>query len=385
MLLGQTHFSYDMNFFGYKQELLQILPVETRAFVAADLYTFYAWAVSHKRRMRHHPMRPSMNFIEFQRRLASFLHAGHFGRRRSSSMNNYSQHFGSRAGPPKRKLIVKCSQFQQTHKNNNSNNNNKQTNMPSFDITNSVAFVTGTNKKNGIGRAIVDALLENGASKVYATARDASQLDDLVAESNGRVVAVSLDVTNKDQVKELGEKYSDVTLVVNNAGYFGQPDGDVVETAEKEIAVNYIAPLAIVKSFTPVLTKEVSSSDEDSIKVKSAVVNVASIASLVNFPLGPTYSASKAASHSLTQGQRRDLQSSLVVGVYPGPIDTDMAKGVPMDKTPPSGVAKAVIDALTDGTEDVFPDQMAVQLHEGWKADAKALEKQMAQPQSAAA
>ena len=257
--------------------------------------------------------------------------------------------------------------------------------MPSFDITNSVAFVTGTNKKNGIGRAIVDALLENGASKVYATARDASQLDDLVAESNGRVVAVSLDVTNKDQVKELGEKYSDVTLVVNNAGYFGQPDGDVVETAEKEIAVNYIAPLAIVKSFTPVLTKEVSSSDEDSIKVKSAVVNVASIASLVNFPLGPTYSASKAASHSLTQGQRRDLQSSLVVGVYPGPIDTDMAKGVPMDKTPPSGVAKAVIDALTDGTEDVFPDQMAVQLHEGWKADAKALEKQMAQPQSAAA
>ena len=125
MLLGQTHFSYDMNFFGYKQELLQILPVETRAFVAADLFTLGHSVTSDA--CVTHPMRPSMNFIEFQRRLASFLHAGHFGRRRSSSMNNYSQHFGSRAGPPKRKLIVKCSQFQQTH-NNNNNNNNNQTN-----------------------------------------------------------------------------------------------------------------------------------------------------------------------------------------------------------------------------------------------------------------
>ena len=62
--------------------------------------------------------------------------------------------------------------------------------MPSFNIENSVAFVTGTNKKNGIGRAIVDALIAAGASKVYATARNASQLDELVASHNGKVVAV---------------------------------------------------------------------------------------------------------------------------------------------------------------------------------------------------
>ena len=66
----------------------------------------------------------------------------------------------------------------------------------SFNIQDSVAFVTGTNKPNGMGRAIVDALLSNGASKVYATARRLSQLDDLVAKSNGKVVAVELDVTD---------------------------------------------------------------------------------------------------------------------------------------------------------------------------------------------
>ena len=68
--------------------------------------------------------------------------------------------------------------------------------MVSFKIQDSVAFVTGTNKKKGMGRAIVDALIANGASKVYATARHASQLDDLVAENDGKVVAVELDVTD---------------------------------------------------------------------------------------------------------------------------------------------------------------------------------------------
>lgn len=243
--------------------------------------------------------------------------------------------------------------------------------MTTFDINNSVAFVTGTNKKNGIGRAIVDALLERGAMKVYATARDAAQLEELVTSSKGRVVAVSLDVTDNLQTSKLGEQYPDVSLVVNNAGYFGATSSlDDPETAVREIQVNYFAPMSIVRSFAPVLRS----------KTNSAIVNVASIASLVNFPAGGTYSASKAAMHSLTQAQRRDLAGSLVIGVYPGPIDTAMAEDLPFEKTPPSAVAKAILDAFQTGTEDVFPDNMAVQLHQGWQSDAKALETQMAQP-----
>ena len=51
---------------------------------------------------------------------------------------------------------------------------------------------------------------------------------------------------------------------------------------------------------------------------------------------------------------------------------------MPFDKTPPSTVAELVVAALENGTEDVFPDPMAVQLYEGWKADAKALEQNLA-------
>ena len=118
-------------------------------------------------------------------------------------------------------------------------------------------------------------------------------------------------------------------------------------------------------------------------KTNTAIVNVVSIAIFVNFSIAGTYSASKAAVHSLTQGQRRDFgKDTLVVGVYPGPTDTDMAGGVPFEKTPPSAVATAIIDALQNGKEDIFPDAMAVQLHAGWQADAKAMEIMMTTPQT---
>lgn len=250
------------------------------------------------------------------------------------------------------------------------------TNNININIDNTIAFVTGTNKKNGIGRAIVDALLQRGAKKVYATARDTSQLQDLVISANGRVVPVTLDVTNRDAIKQLGSLYPDVNLVVNNAGYAEMSsslDDNAVEAATKEMEINYIAPLGIVKSFA----NNLRGVDN------SAVVNIASIASFVNFPIGATYSASKAATHSLTQAQRRDVgDKTLVVGVYPGPIDTSMAEGLPFEKTAPSAVADRVMDALSGGEEDVFPDKMAVELHEGWQSDAKSVERMMAMSQA---
>jgi short-subunit dehydrogenase len=249
--------------------------------------------------------------------------------------------------------------------------------MPSFTIKNSVALVTGTNKPNGIGRAIVDSLLANGAAKVYATARDASQLDYLVAaHPPGKVVVVELDVTDLEAIAKLSESYTDVNLVINNAGYmaFTSSVQDVDRTFA-EMQINYIAPLAIGKSFAPLFATLQSPNDQTK---PSALVNINSMASFVNIPVGGTYSASKAAAHSLTQAQRRDLPSSLVIGVYPGPIDTDMAKEVPFEKVGPNTVAEALIDALEHGIEDVIPDPMAKEMYQAYKADAKAMEKNMA-------
>jgi NAD(P)-dependent dehydrogenase (short-subunit alcohol dehydrogenase family) len=250
--------------------------------------------------------------------------------------------------------------------------------MPSFNIQGSVAFVTGTSKPRGIGRAIVEAFLANGAAKVYATARTTSQLDDLVSKHNGKVVAVPLDVTDLDAIAALSESYPDVTIVVNNAGYFaGSTSNGDLDTAKTEMLVNYIAPMAIGKSFASVFAN-VPSVEED---VKpTALVNINSIASFISMPDDDTYSASKAASHSLTQAQRRDLPNSLVVGVYPGFVDTDMVDGMDVDKTPPSAIANAVMEALSKGTEDLLPDPNSKNLYGLWRADPKAMEMQVAAP-----
>jgi hypothetical protein len=158
--------------------------------------------------------------------------------------------------------ISVCSRFEhhQNKKRSASTTTTKSQNKISlimtnyFDIINFIAFVSGTNKSNRLGRAIVDALLEHdGAKKIYATAQDAAQLEDLVLSSNGRFVAVSLDVTADDeQTGNLGEQYPDVNLVANNAGYFGSTSTlDIPENgAIQEMQVNYFAPLNIVCSFS---------------------------------------------------------------------------------------------------------------------------------------
>jgi len=99
----------------------------------------------------------------------------------------------------------------------------------------------------------------------------------------------------------------------------------------------------------------------------------------VNFPFLGTYSASKAALFSLTQGVRAELsaQGTQVIGVFPGPIDTDMAKGIEIDKASPDEIALGTLNAVENGQEDVFIDQMAVQFHKDYLSDAKSVERQI--------
>ena len=106
--------------------------------------------------------------------------------------------------------------------------------MTRFEIQNTVALVTGTNKPRGIGRAIVEELLAAGAAKVYATARSKAQLQDLVDRHGDRVVAIELDVTDPASIRAAVVAAPDVALLVNNSGLAVMADGlgDVDSFAE---------------------------------------------------------------------------------------------------------------------------------------------------------
>ena len=239
-------------------------------------------------------------------------------------------------------------------------------------IAGKTVLVTGANR--GIGRAYVEELLAAGAAKIYAAARNPESLKALVEAGAGRVEPVALDVTDRDAITEAARRLGDVEILVNNAGVAGFQGilsaGDD-SAARNEMAVNYFGVFDMVRAFAPVLAANGG----------GAILNMSSIAGQVNFPVIGSYSASKAAVHSLTQSVRAELaaQGTHVVGIYPGPVDTTMADPFPMEKTAPNAVVKHVLAALEAGEEDIYPDGMAQQLHQGLLGDPKAVEKQAAE------
>ena len=205
--------------------------------------------------------------------------------------------------------------------------------MPGMNITSAVALVTGANR--GIGLAIVEALQQAWAKKIYAGARKPDSLTQLVANSGGRIVPVKLDVTSEADIAAAAKSCGDVNLLINNAAV-------TVKAARTEMEVNYLGTLAMTLAFAPVLARN------NAIAGSSMVVNIASIASFISYPDLATYCPTKYAVHSLSQSLRVMLagQKTQVMTVHPGPIDTDMVRDVEMEKYTPQSVAKRVVEAI---------------------------------------
>ena len=236
-----------------------------------------------------------------------------------------------------------------------------------------VVFISGANR--GIGKAIAVEFLEQGARKVYAGARNVQTLEPLQEQYGERLVPVALDVTNPQSIQAAASQASDVDILVNNAGILA-PGGFIGDSAIDNLDQHFSVNVHGLVNLTNALINQLTTSNE------AAIVNVSSVAGLANMPMIGTYSASKATVHSITQSLRGELAENniLVTGVYPGPIDTDMAKGFEMDKDSPENVAKNIVNGLAAGAEDIFPDFMSEQVGQQYQSDPKALETAFAAP-----
>jgi len=239
----------------------------------------------------------------------------------------------------------------------------------SYTIQGKTALVTGANR--GIGKAIAEALIAEGAKRIYATARNIESLQGLVRQAPEVIVPVQLDVTNASNIANVAKLVGQLDILINNAGIATGSDfsGEAsLGIAASEMATNYFGVISLTHALLPALHKSGA----------AAVINVSSIAGIANFPtLGP-YSASKAAVHSFTQGLRAEVRKAniAVVGVYPGPVDTDMTKDFEMDKASPADVASAVLAGLKNGDEDVFPDAFSQAMYQVFVQNPKQLEQQ---------
>jgi NAD(P)-dependent dehydrogenase (short-subunit alcohol dehydrogenase family) len=214
-------------------------------------------------------------------------------------------------------------------------------------IDRSIALVTGANR--GLGKALTDALLQRGAAKVYAAVRRPETITD------PRLVPIRLDLTDRATIDEAARLAGDVTLVINNAGISTHTPilGDE-EGLRQELEVNYLGPVAVARSFAPVLAATGG----------GALINVLSVLSWVSFPQAGGYSAAKSAMWAATNSLRQNLaqQHTQVLAVHVGYMDTDMAATVTAPKTAPHDVAQATLDALQAGQHEVLADEVSRQV-----------------------
>ena len=239
-----------------------------------------------------------------------------------------------------------------------------------MELTNTVALVTGANR--GIGRALTLALIEAGAAKVYAGARDPRLLEPLLPHGSGRIVPLQLDVTKPEQVARAAERAGDTKLLFNNAGVLSS--GSFLQSSreqlEADLAINYFGTLEVTRAFVPVLERASG----------GAIVNVLTVVSLAAMPALGGYAASKAATWSMTQAFRGELapRGIPVFAVFPGPIDTDMSRDIPLDKTSPEATARAIVAGVARDQLDIFPDPMSQAVGQTWATDPNELGRQFA-------
>jgi NAD(P)-dependent dehydrogenase (short-subunit alcohol dehydrogenase family) len=207
-------------------------------------------------------------------------------------------------------------------------------------IAGSVALVTGGQR--GLGKAITDALLAAGATKVYVTARTP------VPSTDPRIVPLSLEVTDRRSVRELVSGAPDVSIVVNNAG--ANVRGTVLTTTDDDLAgafdVNVTGLLRVSQEFAPVLAANGG----------GTLVNILSVQS---WTAGSgVYGASKAAAWSITNSLRVALteQRTHVLGVHLSYTATDMTAALDVAKNTPEDVAQQVVQGIENGSDEVLTD-----------------------------
>ncbi|HEU0259219.1 MAG TPA: SDR family NAD(P)-dependent oxidoreductase [Burkholderiales bacterium] len=238
-----------------------------------------------------------------------------------------------------------------------------------------------TDGKTAVGQSLVQGFAKSGAEIIWVGYAEPwkkfSGFDEL--EKISQVTLVPLDVTDSKNVKELAAEIAGkVDIVVNNAEHhrtFGISNRQGVETARAEMDVNYFGLLRLAQEFGPAMR----SRGADGAASAVAWVNLLSVYALANFPPHGTFSASKAAAHSLAQCLRAEMRPAgvRVVNVFPGPIDDEWNQLLPPPKIAPAALAKSIVAALCEGIEDVYPGDVAQEWLERWRDNPKALEREI--------
>lgn len=218
-------------------------------------------------------------------------------------------------------------------------------------LANKTVLVTGANR--GIGQALVEEALRRGAKRVYATTRQP------LTHADGRVVPLTMDVTDAAQIQQAVESVGFLDILVNNAGVSLHDDLSDRAVLEQHLAVNLFGTYGVTQAFLPLL-----------VEAGGAIVNNVSMMALAPFPSTPAYAISKAAAFNLTQSLRLLLagQGVRVHAALTGLTDTEMTRDFDLPKASPESVARAIFDGVEADEDDIFPDPMSESVAAAWRS-----------------
>ena len=186
------------------------------------------------------------------------------------------------------------------------------------------AFITGS--ASGIGRAIAATFAREGASVIVADVNEdgGKETLDLIASEGGTARFIRTDVTNEDNVRESIEAAvaptGRIEVLVNDAGIVHM--AGVVDTAledwERVMNVNLRGMFFTCKHAIPYMQKQGG----------GAIVNIASIGSLVGILAHAAYNASKGGVVALSRQMAVDYgQNNIRVNcVAPTATDTPLIR-----------------------------------------------------------
>ena len=213
------------------------------------------------------------------------------------------------------------------------------------------AIVTGA--ASGLGLELTKQLLKEGAN-VAAVDINEDNLKKLKEELNTtRLKTYVVDMGNAASIKKFREEYkkdySDVDIIINNAGIiqpFVKVDALDDDTINRVMNINFFGPLNLIRYFMEDLTKD---------KKEQYIVNVASMGGFFPFPGQTIYGASKAALKIFTEGLFAELEKTnvRVMIVLPGAMDTNISKNSNVEVSD-SGAASFKMLSPKDGAEQII-------------------------------
>lgn len=185
--------------------------------------------------------------------------------------------------------------------------------------TGNTMLITGGTSGIGLGLAVA---FHQAGNTVIVAGRRKDRLDAIVAENDG-IVALELDVSDPASIasayQTVTTTYPQLNVLVNMAGMMlpeNLLDPGHLSVAEATVTTNLLGPIRMLAAFTPFLAGQ-----DDAV-----IMNVSSGLAFVPLPITPTYNATKAAIHSLTQSLRIQLAGSgvEVLELVPPAVQTDL-------------------------------------------------------------